>query len=100
MCTSVGLSRIIATDLTEPVPQHLQASLTVETLPTRFPLFEPEPDQMGRYCQLLTHLLMSKTLSDDMERVAGDLLQDLVGYFADTLKAPRWLKTDEGMVML
>lgn len=86
--------------LTEPVPQHLQASLTVETFPTRFPLFEPEPDQMGRYCQLLTHLLMSKTLSDDMERVAGDLLQDLVGYFADTLKAPRWLKTEDGVRVL
>lgn len=67
---------------------------------TRFPLFEPETDQMGRYCQLLTHLLMSKTLSDDMERVAGDLLQDLVGYFADTLKAPRWLKTEDGMMVL
>lgn len=67
---------------------------------TRFPLFEPETDRMGRYCQLLTHLLMSKTLSDDMERVAGDLLQDLVGYFADTLKAPRWLKTEDGMMVL
>jgi hypothetical protein len=55
---------------------------------------------MGRYCQLLTHLLMSKTLSDEMERVAGDLLQDLVEYFADTLKAPRWLKTEEGLVVL
>ena len=86
--------------LTEPVPQHLQASLTVETLPTRTPLFEPEPDQMGRYCQLLTHLLMSKTLSDEMERVAGDLLQDLVGYFVDTLKAPRWLKTEDGVMVL
>ena len=86
--------------LTEPVPHHLQVSLTVETFPTRSPLFEPEPDQMGRYCQLLTHLLMSKTLSDEMERVAGDLLQDLVEYFADTLKAPRWLKTEEGLVVL
>lgn len=67
---------------------------------TRCPLFEPETDRMGRYCQLLTHLLMSKTLSDDMERVAGDLLQALVGYFADTLKAPRWLKTEDGMMVL
>ncbi len=55
---------------------------------------------MGRYCQLLTHLLMSKTLSDDMEQVAGDLLQDLVGYFADTLKAPRWLKTEDCVMVL
>lgn len=86
--------------LTEPVPAHLKDSLTVDTLPTRFPLFAPEADQTGRYCQLLTQLLMNKTLSAEMERVAGDLLQDLVIFFADTLKAPRWLKTEEGLVDL
>ena len=31
---------------------------------------------------------------------ARDLLQDLVGYFADTLKAPRWLKTEDGVMVL
>lgn len=43
---------------------------------------------------------MSKTLSAEMERIVGDLLQDLVDFFADTLKAPRWLKTEEGLVDL
>lgn len=43
---------------------------------------------------------MSKTLPDDMERVADGLLQDLVDYLADTLKAPCWLKAEDGVVVL
>jgi hypothetical protein len=29
-----------------------------------------------------------------------DLLRELVSYFADTLKAPRWLKTSEGTIAI
>ena len=79
----------------EPVPEYLKASLTVDDLPLDVPVFEPEVDQLGRYCQLLAH-----SLSESDERVAGDLLQDLVGFYSDTLKAPRWLRTKEGIVPL
>lgn len=41
---------------------------------------------------------MAKTLQ--MENTAEALLQDLVIYFADTLKAPRWLNTPEGRMAL
>lgn len=86
--------------LLEPVPEHLKASLTVNDLPLEAPLFEPEIDRLGRYCQLLTQMLLARTLSASDERVAGDLLQDLVGFYSDTLKAPRWLRTTEGTVLL
>ncbi|WP_343649176.1 hypothetical protein [Enterobacter sp.] len=86
--------------LLEPVPEHLKASLTVNDLPLEAPLFEPEIDRLGRYCQLLTQMLLARTLSANDERVAGDLLQDLVGFYSDTLKAPRWLRTTEGTVLL
>ena len=86
--------------LLEPVPEHLKASLTVNDLPLEAPLFEPEIDRLGRYCQLLTQMLLARTLSANDERVAGDLLQDLVGFYSDTLKAPRWLNTPEGPVTL
>ena len=86
--------------LLEPVPEHLKASLTVNELPLEAPLFEPEVDRLGRYCQLLTQMLLARTLSASDERVAGDLLQDLVGFYSDTLKAPRWLNTPEGPVTL
>ena len=86
--------------LLEPVPEHLKESLTVDDLPLDVPVFEPEVDQLGRYCQLLTQLLLTRSLSESDERVAGDLLQDLVGFYSDTLKAPRWLRTDEGVVLM
>ncbi|MDY1036298.1 hypothetical protein [Lelliottia sp. CFBP8978] len=86
--------------LLEPVPEYLRESLTVEDLPLNVPVFEPESDQLGRYCQVLTHLLMQGALSADAERVTGDLLQDLVGFYSETLKAPRWLRTDGETVPL
>ncbi|WP_286809559.1 MULTISPECIES: hypothetical protein [unclassified Leclercia] len=86
--------------LLDPVPEHLKASLTVDDLPLEAPRFDPEIDQLGRYCQLLTQLLLSRSLSAGDERVAGDLLQDLVGFYSDTLKAPRWLRTEKGAVLL
>jgi hypothetical protein len=86
--------------LLEPVPEHVKASLTVDDLPLNVPVFEPEVDQLGRYCQLLTQLLLARTLSAGDERVARDLLQGLIGFYGDTLKAPRWLRTTEGIVQL
>lgn len=86
--------------LLDPVPEYLRESLTVDDLPLNVPVFEPEPDQLGRYCQVLTQLLMEGSLAPDAERVTGDLLQDLVTFYSDTLKAPRWLRTDEGSVLL
>lgn len=45
--------------LLEPVPDYLKENLTVDNLPTRQPAFDPEPDQLGRYCQELTQHPMS-----------------------------------------
>ncbi len=84
----------------DPVLEHLKASLTVEYMPLNEPVFEPEVDQLGRYCQFLTQLLLNQSLSESDERVAGDLLQDLVGFYSDTLKAPRWLRTEDSVVLL
>lgn len=86
--------------LLEPVPEQLKECLTVDEPPTRLPAFEPEADQLGRYCQTLTQLFISGTLAADAERVMQDLLFELVSYYADTLKMPRWLRTEEGMIAL
>ncbi|UWX93085.1 hypothetical protein N2K86_20990 [Enterobacter mori] len=45
--------------LLEPVPGYLKASLTVDDLPLDVPVFEPEVDQLRRYCQLLTQMLLA-----------------------------------------
>ncbi|HDR2471555.1 hypothetical protein NR352_03420 [Enterobacter soli] len=86
--------------LLEPIPEYLKASLTVEELPSLLPAFEPECDQLARYCQEITQLLINASLPRQTEIVLEDLLRELVGYFADTLKAPRWLKTSEGTIAI
>lgn len=86
--------------LLDAIPEHLKVSLTVEELPSRVPAFEPECDQLGRYCQEITQLLMNGSLPRQSEIVMEDLLCELVSYFTDTLKAPRWLQTDEGTIAI
>ena len=86
--------------LLDAIPEHLKASLTVEELPSRVPAFEPECDQLGRYCQEITQLLMNGSLPRQSAIVMEDLLCELVGYFTDTLKAPRWLQTDVGTIAI
>ena len=76
--------------------EGLKASLTVEELSSQVPSSEPESDQLGRYCQKITQLLMNGSLPRQSEVVMADLLCELIGYFSDTLKTPHWLKTDEG----
>lgn len=78
--------------LFEPVPQALKASLTVENIPAYTPSFEPDSDQLCAYCQAITQLLMSNTLAPASESIFRELLYTLVAFFADTLKAPRWLR--------
>lgn len=86
--------------LLEPVPQVLKDRLTVENIPTHVPSFEPESDQLCRYCQVLTQLLMSNMLAPASESVLRDLLYMLVALFADILKAPRWLKQGNTVIEL
>ncbi|MBE3491498.1 hypothetical protein IM284_15920 [Enterobacter cloacae complex sp. P12RS] len=86
--------------LTEPMPECLKESLTVDELPLYVPAFKVEVEQVGRYCQVLTQLIVSGSLTVETERVISDLLYELVGYYAETLKAPRWLRTKEGSIEL
>lgn len=79
--------------LNDPIPDYLKASLTVEDIPGHFPAFEPEAMQLADYCQALAGLLMGGALAAETETVIAELLCELVDYFADTVKAPRWLKT-------
>lgn len=81
--------------LNDPIPEYLKASLTVEDIPTHFPAFEPEATHLAGYCQALNGLLMGGALAAETETVIAELLCELVDYFADSIKAPRWLKTGD-----
>ncbi|WP_039057069.1 hypothetical protein [Enterobacter sp. Bisph1] len=86
--------------LLEPVPETLKPFLTVDSLPAHFPEFDAEGDELCRYCQVLTQLLMSGSLAPHQQRVIGNLLASLVSFFADMVKMPRWIKTQQGVISL
>jgi len=81
--------------LNDVIPPHLVPQLTVDTPPAEPPRFEPESDLLCEYCLTLTHVLNSQSLPPDMEKTLTGLLCELVWYFADIMKAPRWVKGTE-----
>lgn len=83
--------------LLEPVPPHLVESLTVDTLPASSPRFGPECTELCNYCLALTQTLAGQGFSSEMEKFLSWLLFDLVSYFAAEMKAPRWLRTADGV---
>jgi len=96
---AASLSLLMPT-LNDPIPPQMVDMLTIETLPTHVPVFDPDTDTLCRYCQTLTQLTMSGMLTNDQQRVIDDLLFELVSFFSDRLKAPRWLRTEQGTVLL
>ena len=71
--------------LLEPVPPHLIESLTVDTLPANSPRFS------------LTQMLAGQGFYSEMEKHLSCLLYELINYFAAEMKAPRWLRTADGV---
>jgi hypothetical protein len=86
--------------LDDAIPPHLIDSLTVDDRPMTSPRFEPDVDLLCEYSQALARLLTERTISPEMDSTLAGLLFDLVVYFADELRAPRWIRTDDGVKFL
>ena len=93
---SDGLAQLRPT-LDDAIPPHLIERLTVNERPMTTPRFEPEVDLLCGYGQALARLLSERRLSPEMEPTLAGLLFDLVVYFADELRAPRWIRTADGV---
>lgn len=83
--------------LDDAIPPHLIESLTVGDLPLTLPRFEPDADLLCGYSQALARLLKEGMLAPEMESILAGLLFDLVVYFAEELRAPRWIRTADGI---
>lgn len=83
--------------LNNPIPPHLIEHFTVDQLPTKSPVFEPESELLCDYCLTLAQLLSKHTFTADEEKQLTGLLFELVCYFADDLRAPRWIRTIDGV---
>lgn len=86
--------------LLDPIPAHLIESLTVDTVPADYPRFEPECTRLCGYCLALTETLAGQGFASDAEKQLGWLLYELINLFAEEMKAPRWLRTAEGLKLI
>ncbi|WP_193764583.1 ash family protein [Hafnia alvei] len=83
--------------LNDPIPPHLIERFTVDQFPNKSPVFEPESELLCGYCLTLAQLLSKHTFTADEEKQLTGLLFELVIYFADDLRAPRWIRTADGV---
>ncbi|MFU0444548.1 hypothetical protein ACMZZG_03545 [Pseudocitrobacter faecalis] len=91
---------ILHPTLNDPIPPHLVDSLTLDDLPTSFPRFEPDPEQLCQYCLALIQILTEQIQGSETEQSLTGLLCELVWFFAAKLKAPRGLRTTDGVVVI
>lgn len=85
--------QLLSSTLNDPVPEHLIESLTVDNIPASVPAFDPEPEDLCRYCLTLAQILNNHNFSAVEERRLTGLLFELTNYFADELRTPRFLRT-------
>ena len=95
--TTLACLALLRPTLGEPIPPHLIDRFTVDVLPDVLPEFTPDADLLCDYCLALAQVLLGRSLLPETETTLNGLLCDLVWYFADGLKAPRWIRTTDGV---
>ncbi|MCL6325534.1 hypothetical protein [Pectobacterium polaris] len=83
--------------LSEPIPPHLTERLTVNTLPAISPCVEQDSELLCDYSFALAQLMVGYVLPQNMALTLTVLLGELVRHFAAGLKAPRWVRTADGV---
>lgn len=82
--------------LRDPIPPTLIDKLTTDTLPRQPPAMDTESDLLCEYCLVLNQLLAGDRLTGSQEATLKGLLYELTCFLADTITAPRWLRTSSG----
>ncbi|CND06168.1 hypothetical protein [Yersinia pseudotuberculosis] len=85
--------------LNDSIPPHLIEYFTVDQLPNK-PTFEPESELLCGYCLTLAQLQSKHIFTADAEKQLTGLLFELVSYFADDLRSPRWIRTADGVTFI
>ncbi|BDI37250.1 hypothetical protein NKK66_RS04960 [Escherichia coli] len=86
--------------LNEPIPPHLIDGFITNDFPDVSPGFEPDAESLCDYCLALTQILNGHSLLPETETTLTGLLCELVWYFADSLKAPHWIRTADGVQVI
>lgn len=93
----VACLSLLRPTLNDPIPPHLIESLTTNTLPASSSCFDPGSELLCDYSLTLARLLTGRALLPKMEQTLTGLMCELVWCFAAELKAPRWIRTADGV---
>lgn len=83
--------------LLEPITEEQMPQFTVSRMPSSAPTMDTESELLCEYCLALSHLLSGNPLSLSVEETLQGLLYELTCFLADTMLAPRWLETPQGL---
>ena len=88
--------------LKAPLPEHLIERLTVDAAEPdnyRCPL-STDSETLREYCAALTMLLLQHQSSPEQKEQITGLVFELIGVLVEDLKAPRFIRTDAGLMMI
>lgn len=83
--------------LLDSIPEERMPEFTVSVLPDARPAMDTESELLCEYCLALSKLLSGNPLSFSIEETLQGLLYELTCFLADTILAPRWLTTPQGV---
>lgn len=83
--------------LDKPIPSHLVECFITNKVPVYLPHFDFECTELCQHCITLTQFLAELGFSTEKGKSLIWLLHDLINYFVDEMRAPRWLRTLNGV---
>ena len=99
LCAGLEMLKV---GLNAPLPEHLIQRLTVDAAEPdnyRSPL-STDSETLREYCAALTLVLLQRQQPLEQEEHITGLLFELINVLVEDLKAPRFVRTDAGLVMI
>jgi hypothetical protein len=93
---------VLKSILQAPLPQALIDQLTVNESESDviYPLIQTDSEALREYCSALTLLLLNQQETDEQKTHIIGMLFEIVNLFADDLKAPRFVQSEAGLMMI
>ncbi|ATN01501.1 hypothetical protein CRN77_17960 [Proteus vulgaris] len=88
---------LLQSTLDEPIPPHLMKCFITNKTPPSLPRFDFECTELCQHCITLTQFLAELGFSSEKGKSLIWLLNDLINYFVAEMRAPRWLRTINGV---
>jgi hypothetical protein len=93
---------VLRSSMNAPLPEHLIERLILkqdDSNEYRCPL-STDSETLREYCSALTMLLLNQEQSEEQRGHITGILYEMVNVLVEDLKAPRFVRTDAGLIMI